>query len=70
MIRSVHFVVAFFRSMKLNTPENGIFLDGAKKSDLDDLVAELTILKEVNKIPHPNVVRFIGGCSIEGRKIV
>ena len=29
-------------------------------------MTELTILKDVNKIPHPNVVRFVGGCSIAG----
>jgi hypothetical protein len=42
------------------------FLDGASESDLSDLVSELNILKEINKIPHPNVIRFIGGCSIAG----
>ena len=31
-------------------------------------MAEMIILKDVNKIPHPNVVRFVGGCSIEGRQ--
>lgn len=29
-------------------------------------MTELTILKEVNREPHPNVIRLIGGCSIEG----
>ena len=47
-----------------------ILLDCAKNSDIEDLMAELTILKEVNKIPHPNVVRFIGGCSIQGIGVV
>ena len=42
------------------------FLDGASESDISDLVSELNILKEINKIPHPNVIRFIGGCSIAG----
>jgi hypothetical protein len=43
------------------------FLDGASESDLSDLLSELNILKEINKIPHPNVIRFIGGCSIAGK---
>ncbi|CAB3999660.1 proto-oncogene tyrosine- kinase receptor Ret-like [Paramuricea clavata] len=38
--------------------------DDASESDLSDLLSELNILKEINKIPHPNVIRFIGGCSI------
>ena len=29
-------------------------------------MAELIILKDVNKIPHPNILRFVGGCSIQG----
>ena len=29
-------------------------------------MAELTILKDVNKIPHPNVIKFIGGCTLAG----
>ena len=29
-------------------------------------MAELTILKDVNKISHPNVIKFIGGCLIAG----
>ncbi|CAB4027415.1 Fibroblast growth factor receptor 1 [Paramuricea clavata] len=41
--------------------------DSAKESDLQDLMTELTILKEVNKVPHPNVIRLIGGCSIGGK---
>ncbi|CAB4029262.1 Fibroblast growth factor receptor 1 [Paramuricea clavata] len=40
--------------------------DGASESDLSDLLSELNILKEINKIPHPNVIRLIGGCSIAG----
>ena len=41
-------------------------LDSARESDLQNLVAELALLKEVNKERHPNVIRLIGGCSIEG----
>ena len=33
-------------------------------------MAELTMLKDVNKIPHPNVIRFIGGCSLAGTRII
>ncbi|XP_028390734.1 uncharacterized protein LOC114515639 isoform X2 [Dendronephthya gigantea] len=40
---------------------------GASETDLQDLMTELTILKEVNKIPHPNVIKLIGGCTIEGK---
>ncbi len=43
-----------------------IFLENAGESDLSDLLAELEILKKINKEPHPNVIRFIGGCSLEG----
>lgn len=45
---------------------NCCFLDHADECDLQDLMTELTILKEVNKEPHPNVIRLIGGCSIDG----
>ena len=31
-------------------------------------MTELTILKEVNKTPHPNVIKLVGGCSIGGEK--
>ena len=30
-------------------------------------MAELKILKDVNKIPHPNVIKFIGGLSLAGK---
>jgi hypothetical protein len=30
-------------------------------------MAEMKILKDVNKIPHPNVMKLVGGCSIEGK---
>ena len=46
------------------------FSDGAKESDLQDLMTELTILKEVNKMPHPNIIKLVGGCSIGGLKII
>ena len=42
------------------------FSDGASESDLQDFLTELTILKEINKIPHPNVIKFLGGCTIDG----
>ena len=42
------------------------FSDGAKKSDLQDFLTELMILKEINKISHPNVIKFLGGCSMNG----
>ncbi|CAB4027090.1 fibroblast growth factor receptor 1-like, partial [Paramuricea clavata] len=44
--------------------------DNARESDLSDLLAELEILKKINKAPHPNVIRFIGGCSLEGKLLV
>ncbi|XP_028419117.1 fibroblast growth factor receptor 4-like [Dendronephthya gigantea] len=40
---------------------------GASETNLQELMTELTILKEVNKIPHPNVIKLIGGCTIEGK---
>lgn len=40
--------------------------DDARESDFSDLLAELELLKKVNKEPHPNVIRFIGGCSLKG----
>jgi hypothetical protein len=43
------------------------FLENARESDHSDLLAELEILKKINKEPHPNVIRFIGGCSMEGK---
>ena len=60
--------LVFLGSIILKT--NSSILDSAKESDLQDLMTELTILKEVNKVPHPNVIRLIGGCSIGGRQIV
>jgi hypothetical protein len=60
--------LVFLGSIILKT--NSSILDSAKESDLQDLMTELTILKEVNKVPHPNVIRLIGGCSISGRQIV
>ena len=50
----------------------GCFLslpDNARESDFSDLLAELELLKKVNKDPHPNVIRFIGGCSLKGKNI-
>ncbi|XP_028411985.1 tyrosine-protein kinase receptor Tie-1-like [Dendronephthya gigantea] len=44
--------------------------DTAKKSDISDLLAELETLKKINEEPHPNVIRFIGGCSVEGKLMV
>ncbi|XP_028411984.1 tyrosine-protein kinase receptor Tie-1-like [Dendronephthya gigantea] len=44
--------------------------DTAKESDISDLLAELETLKKINKEPHPNVIRFIGGCSVEGKVMV
>ena len=41
-------------------------LENAKESDMDDLKTELTLLKKVNREPHPNVIRLVGSCSIEG----
>jgi hypothetical protein len=60
--------LVFLGSIILKT--NSSILDSAKESDLQDLMTELTILKEVNKVPHPNVIRLIGGCSIGGAQIV
>jgi hypothetical protein len=60
--------LVFLGSIILKT--NSSILDSAKESDLQDLMTELTILKEVNKVPHPNVIRLIGGCSIGGTQIV
>ena len=44
--------------------------DNARESDHSDLLAELEILKKINNEPHPNVIRFIGGCSMEGKLLV
>ncbi len=51
------------------TTLNILFSDNARESELSDLLAELEILKKINKEPHPNVIRFIGGCSVEGNNI-
>ena len=59
-------ILYLFLSFVAYDPTNSYFLDNAKESDLQDLMTELTILKEVNRQPHPNVIRLVGGCSIEG----
>ena len=45
---------------------NYYFSDNGKESDRQDLITELNTLKEVNKEPHLNIIRLIGGCSING----
>ena len=69
VVRGGNFAIASFCDMN-HLALNYCFLDSAKQSDIDDLVAELTILKEVNKMPHPNVIRFVGGCLLEGTQTV
>jgi hypothetical protein len=43
-----------------------VFLDSASAADRSDLLMELYILKEVNKSPHPNVIKLIGAFTSEG----
>lgn len=43
---------------------------GASETGLSDLMSELAILKEMNKFPHPNVLKLIGECVIEGEQTV
>jgi Ni,Fe-hydrogenase III small subunit len=45
------------------------FLENATEQERLDLVEEIKILKKVNEEPHPNIIRFIGACSIEGGSI-
>ncbi|CAB4032645.1 fibroblast growth factor receptor 3 isoform X8, partial [Paramuricea clavata] len=40
--------------------------DSASAADRSDLLMELYILKEVNKSPHPNVIKLIGAFTSEG----
>ncbi|XP_028416183.1 fibroblast growth factor receptor 1-like [Dendronephthya gigantea] len=44
--------------------------DNATQSALSNLLAELKILKKINKEPHPNVIRFIGGLFTEDQLMV
>ncbi|CAB4022081.1 Angiopoietin-1 receptor, partial [Paramuricea clavata] len=44
--------------------------ENATEQERLDLVEEIKILKKVNEEPHPNIIRFIGACSIEGKLLV
>lgn len=35
---------------------------GAKESEMEDLVSELQLLKDVD---HPNIIKLLGACTIE-----
>ena len=68
---SINLLSRALERLTLRVVQGKYFLsDGAKESDLQDLMTELTILKEVNKIPHPNVIKFMGGCSIDGKLFI
>ncbi|XP_028394194.1 angiopoietin-1 receptor-like isoform X2 [Dendronephthya gigantea] len=62
----------------LYTPKNSdpekvaikMLRENATESDLVDLLAEIKILKEANKEQHPNIIKFIGSCSLRGKLLM
>ena len=45
------------------------FADSPSSADRSDLLMELHVLKEVNRNPHPNVIKLIGAFTSEGKII-
>ena len=45
------------------------FLGRATEDERSNLLEEIKVLKKVNKEPHPNIIRFIGICSLEGETV-